>query len=320
MKPSCCSNRIIPIYVLLSLFIIAIAACSNTPPLKVDLNKRDIQTSLSPLVADSMSSPPLRLAISGLMTPVETLRGYKDFITYLEEKLGIPVKLVQRGSQAQINALMQARQVDMALLCPLPYVQGYRAFGMELLAIVVHRGKVDHYSNLLVPRDSLITSIKELRGRTFAFSDPDSCTGWLAPAYQLALTGETPTSFFSKQVFTYTHENNARLVASKLVDGAAIDSLAYEYLEAVRPDLIAKTQVVAQWGPLPSPPMVVHPDLNEGLKALLKYHLLNMDKDPKGRQALNKLQIDEFLQVNDNAYDVIRQMEYQVKMLIKGGR
>lgn len=303
------------------LLVIAVSACTPSGAIKVDMNRRvALDTVQSSWEREASAPPPLRLAISGLMTPEETLHAYADFIAYLEERLGRPVKLVQRGSQAQVNALMQARQVDMALYCPLPYVQGRRSFGLELLAVVVHRGKVDHYSHLLVPQNSDATSLFHLRGKTFAFSDPDSCTGWLAPTYQLALKGETPQGFFAQQIFTYTHQNNARLVARRAVDGAVIDSLAYEYLAIARPDLINRTRVLESWGPLPSPPLVVHPSLDEGLKAQLKELLINMDKDPQGQKVLSRLQMDGFSPVDDRAFDVIREMEHRVKSARGGGR
>jgi len=297
--------------------LIAVAtACGSSGGVRVNLDERaDLPTvqATGESGAFSPSSNPLRIAITGLLSPTETLSGYGGFLTYLEQRLGRPVKLVQRGSYAELNALIQARQVDMALVCPLPYVQGQRTFGMELVAAVVSQGAAAHYSYLVVAADSDITSLGQLRGKTFAFSDPNSHSGWLAPAYQLALQGEAPDTFFARHVFTYHHSESLRAVANRLVDGAAVDSLIYDYLTVTDPELMGRTRVIARWGPYPSPPFVVHPDLDPAVKERLRRILLTMGQDPQGQQVLGNLHMEGFAAVADGAYELIRSMEDRVR-------
>ena len=300
-----------------------VPACRSSDGIKVDFNKRaDIPVVRTAGEADSFSSStgPLRVAITGLLSPTETLSGYGSFLAYLEQRLGRPVKLVQRGTYAELNALLQARQIDMAMVCPLPYIQGQRAFGMELVATAVHRGEPAHYSYLVVAAASNITSLAQLRGRTFAFSDPDSHSGWLAPAYQLALERETADKFFLSYVFTYHHSESLRAVTNHLVDGTAVDSLIYDYLSATDPDLVGKTRVIARWGPYPSPSFVVNPDLDSTLKERLRGVLLTMNQDTQGQKVLRNLGLDGFAAINDSAYDIIRSMEAKVKALATAGR
>ena len=76
---------------------------------------------------------------------------------------------------------------------------------------------------------------------------------------------ETPDSFFRKYVFTYSHDNSIKSVAEKLVDGAAVDSLVYDYTVARSPLFSAKTRVIQKSGPYGIPPVVVHPGLNPEL-------------------------------------------------------
>ena len=316
--PSPCQMRCLKVRIALLCIAAALAvgavACVHSDDLKVDLSKREDLPGVRPSRETDVASAssPLRVAVTGLLTPAETLSGYTGFLTYLEEGLGRPIKLVQRGTYAELNALMQARQVDLALVCPLPYVQGHRAFGMELLAAPVHRGRPAHYSYLAVPADSAVTTLEDLRGKTFAFSDPNSHSGWLAPAYQLALQGKTPDSFFGRYVFTYHHSESVRAVADHLVDGAAVDSLVHDYLVSTDPVLVDKTKVVARWGPYPSPPFVVHPDLDPGLKERLRHLLIGMNEDLHGREVLGKLQLDGFAAIQDGAYDQVREMDARV--------
>lgn len=295
--------------------LLGATACAGSGGVKVDLGKRirvpEVRTADG---NDSSSAPhPLRVAITGLLTPTETLAGYASLLAYLEEGLGRPVRLVQRATYAELNALMEAGQLDAALVCPLPYVQGHRAFGMELLAATVHRGEPTHDSYLIVPADSEISGLDDLRGRVFAFTDPDSNSGWLVPAYHLARRGETPDTFFGRYLFTYHHSESVRSVADHLVEGAAVDSLVYDYLTGSDPGLVGRTRVVARWGPYPSPPFVVRPDLDRDIKERLRRLLLTMDQDPAGREILQRLELEGWVPVPDAAYDRIREMEARVR-------
>src|SRR3990172_6012485 len=142
-----------------------LAACGGSDAVKVDFSRRADVPAVRAAddVERSSGSAPLRIAITGLLTPTETLTGYAGLLAYLEGGLGRPVELVQRGTYAELNALMQAGQLDVALVCPFPYVQGHRAFGMELLAAAVHRDEAAHYSYLMVPADSDVASLEDLR-------------------------------------------------------------------------------------------------------------------------------------------------------------
>lgn len=300
----------------LAALVVAAVACSGSGGAKVDLSKRTDVSGIQfapESVDSSASSAPLRIAIAGLLTPSETVKGYASFLTYLEEKLGQPVKLVQRRTYAEINALLQTQQLDAALVCPLPYVQGQRAFGMELVAAIAHTGLPVQYSYLIVPSDSGAASLDQLRGKTFAFTDPDSNSGWLAVAHRLAVEGETPHSFFAKHLFTSHHSESVRAVANRMVDGAAVDRLVYDYLIAAQPELASKTKVIAQFGPFPSPAFVVHPDLPPALKERLKQVLLGTREDRQDQQLLKDLQISGFVGTSDAAYGQIREMEARAR-------
>jgi phosphonate transport system substrate-binding protein len=90
----------------------------------------------------------------------------------------------------------------------------------------------------------------------FAFTDPDSNTGAMVPRFWLAQLGETPESFFSKTIFTYSHDNSILAVAKGLVDAAAVDGHQWEYFERFNPGYTSKTRVIRKSQPFGSPPLV----------------------------------------------------------------
>jgi phosphonate transport system substrate-binding protein len=251
---------------------------------------------------------PLRVAIAAVISPQATLDAYGPLLNYLSAKLDRPVQLIQRNTYAEINELIRSGGADLAFACGGAYVEGQREFGMELLAAPQVRGETTYFSYIIVPRDSTAQSLSDLRGHSFAFSDPLSNSGHLVPQWLLYQMGETPERFFSSTLFTYSHDNSIRAVADHLVDGAAVDSLVYDYTIARDPTFSSRTRVIGQAGPFGIPPVVIHPDLNHDLKTQLRNVLLAMADDPAGQPVLNRLMIDRFVIVDDSTYDSIRNM------------
>lgn len=299
--------------------LLALAGCGEqeNPYPKVRLNKKVELAGVRQGDGQALAQPrrelPLRVAIASILSPAKNLESYHDLLAYLERRLERPVELVQRMTYAEVNDLMRTRQIDLAFVCTLAYIEGKREFGMELLVAPQIRDQTVYYSYLIVPKESPVRSLMDLRGKAFAFSDPLSNTGRLAPTYQLSLMGATPDAFFSRYVFTYSHDNSIVAVADQLVDGAAVDSLVYDFLTAKEPDLIAKTRIIARWGPYGIPPVVVHPGLAPSLKERLRTVFLDMHRELEGRWILNDLGIERFVPIQDEAYDSVRRMVAKVR-------
>jgi phosphonate transport system substrate-binding protein len=269
--------------------------------------------SLRPSSDDSVSFPlqqnKLRIAVGAIISPAESLTFYEDIFDYIGEKLGLGVEMVLRKTYTEVNFLLKEGQIDAAFVCSRPYVEGQRDFGMELLCVPVCFGKTEYYSYFIVHKNSSIQKLEDLRGKVFAFSDPLSNTGMLIPAYTLAQMAETPDSFFRRYIFTYSHDNSIRSVAEKFVDGAAVDSLIWEYLNTKGKEWLTQTRIIYRSEPCGIPPLVVSPDIDSGLKEELRSAFLNMHNDPRGREILKSVLIDRFTEIEDSAYDSIREME-----------
>ncbi len=268
-----------------------------------------LQPSPTELVSLPQHVDKLRIAVGAIISPAKSLTFYEDIFDYIGEKLGRGVEMVQRKTYAEVNFLMKERRIDAAFVCSRPYVEGHRNFGMELLCVPVCFGKTEYRSYFIVNKDSTIQDIEGLRGKLFAFSDPLSNTGMLIPAYTLAKMGEAPESFFRRYIFTYSHDNSIRSVAEKFVDGAAVDSLIWEYLNIKKPALTAQTKIILKSDSCAIPPVVVSLNIAPELKERLRSAFLNMHNDPRGQKILKRVLIDRFTVIEDGAYDSIRQME-----------
>lgn len=255
---------------------------------------------------------PLRVAVAAIISPQGTAESYTPLLDYLGTRLGRPVELVQRRTYAEVNDLVEQGEVDMAFVCTRAYVMGHRDFGMELLAAPQVGGEMVYYSVLIVPAESPARSMADLRGLVFAFTDPLSFTGRTYPTFLVQQLGETPATFFERTFYTYSHDDAIRAVAEGLADGAAADSLVYEFALTREPELDQRTRIIQRSPPFGIPPVVVNPNIRPQLRAQLQEILLQMDGDPQGRQALAVAGFDRFVHIEDDAYDSVRELEQQV--------
>ena len=297
---------------LVTLLFLAVSQGQSDDAIWVNLDDR---TAVSPVQQDSgealsaRGNDSLRVAIAGVLSASETLEAYHELLTYMGDELNRRVDLILKPTYTEINNLIAGHGVDAAFVCSLAYVEGSQDFGMELLVAPQMYGGTVYYSYLIVPEGSSAATLEDLRGASFAFTDPMSNSGHLAPTYELSLLGETPITFFSDHIFTYSHDNSINAVSEKLVGGAAVDSLVYDQMVANSPDLASRTRIIARWGPYGIPPVVVSPALDLELKQQLRDFFVKVHDTEEGERILYDLGIERFVVVPNQIYDSIREMK-----------
>jgi len=288
-------------------------ACKKLEPPQA---QRGVEQPLQPR-RTSAAVKPFRIGMGAMITPREGFIYYSQLKGYIEKRLGQPIQLVDRGNYDEINRLLETKDIDAAFVCAGPYVEGKQRFGLQLLAMPLVKGKAVYHSYIIVPSGSPARKLEDLRGKVFAFTDPKSNSGKLVPTYILSRMNETPQHFFGKVEFTYGHDKSIRAVAEGIVDGAAVDSLIWEYLARKHPELTAKTRILLRSEPYGIPPFVVRPGVDEGVKKRLQGILLQAADDDEGRRILKGMMIDSFIAGDDRNYDTIRGMN---SWLLKQGK
>ncbi|MBI6545895.1 MAG: phosphate/phosphite/phosphonate ABC transporter substrate-binding protein [Cyanobacteria bacterium NC_groundwater_1444_Ag_S-0.65um_54_12] len=313
-----------------TLLLIMLAASCIAASLFVEFHlgkqqKADIQLSLSDLVPDKdfhverLSPDRLRFAVAPVFSPRATLENYEAFTKYLAARLRRPVELVQGSNYAQINALLRTGDVTFGLVCSGAFVIGRQEFQMQPLAVPVIAGKNTYSSYLIVPAKSSARGWHDLRGKTFAFTDPLSNTGRLVPVYALARLGTTPDSFFKSVIFTYSHDKSIEAVAEGLVDGAAVDSMVYDFLKRQNQQLTRRVKIIWESSPYGLNPVVTHPRVPQEIWRTVRDILLDMHRDPDGRQVLKNMGVDSFELPDPKAFHGIETMLRTLGVLAKSG-
>jgi phosphonate transport system substrate-binding protein len=253
--------------------------------------------------------PALRVAVAAMISPKETFVYYRQLLDYLAHRMDREVELVQRKTYGEISELIGEGQIDVAFICSGPYASGREKYGFELLATPEIQGSHFYRAYLIVNQDSSFQNLEDLRGKVFAFTDPDSHTGKLVPTSWLAEVQERPETFFSKTIHTYSHDNSILAVARGLVDGAAVDGLVWEYFQHNNPTWTSQTRINKKSEPYGIPPVVASNSLDPQLKEQISRLLLSMHQDTEGHRILQELMIDRFLPPREDWYDGIRHLE-----------
>ena len=265
----------------------------------------------------SSDNPSFRVAVAAMISPKETFVYYRQLLDYIGNSMGRDVQLIQRKTYGEINKFLGKGQIDLAFICSGPYAHGKEKFGFELLATPEIQKSHFYQSYLIVNKASQFKDLEDLRGQVFAFTDPDSNTGKLVPTYWLGQMSERPETFFSKTIYTYSHDNSILAVAKSLVGGAAIDGLIWEYYHRKNPIFTSKTRIIRKSETYGIPPIVASRFLAPDLKDRIRQVLFSMHRDPGGQKILNELMIDRFTPAQDAWYDSIRNMELNIASLEK---
>ncbi len=306
-------SRTNPIRVLASLIgcVIWVACfvlmgCQTDPnTVTVDFSKR--AKILQPVLCETNPNA-LRVAVASITSPKQTMIFYHELLRYFGEKLEREIILVQRKTYAEVNELLGSGDIDLAFICSGPYAVAKNRYRLVPIAMPVVMQKETYRSYLIVNRDSQASNLEALRGRTFAFSDPESNTGFLVPHFILNRIGETADHFFSKTIYTYSHDNSIMAVARSLVDGAFVHEQIWEYFRHQDPHFTSQTRVIFRSQPFGNPPVVASSHLPAQTIQRIKHLLYNLHMDPQGKSILGQLMIERFVPVKEELYEPIRRM------------
>jgi phosphonate transport system substrate-binding protein len=252
---------------------------------------------------------PIMIGVSSMIEPADTVKHYQKIVDYLSDKLGMPVEMEYDKTFGEIDKLLETGDIDAAFICSASYVRSSKEYDIDVIVAPQVDGRVYSRSYIIVHKDSDIKSFDELKGKTFAFSDPLSHSGHLYPVYLIAKKGYRPEKFFKRYIYTYSQGSSIEKVATRAVDGAAVEDLIYKYMKSKNSPYMQQIRLIGTSPDFGISPMVASPALSTFMKGKIKDILVNMHRDAKGREILATMLTDKFIEVPENYYDSIREME-----------
>jgi phosphonate transport system substrate-binding protein len=258
---------------------------------------------LVPRFARAEQAQPLSIGT----TPVfldDDVAFLREWQGYLQGELGRPVVFVQRRSYREVSELLIAQKLDAAWICGYPYVR-YRT-AMHLLAVPTYHQEPLYQSYVIVPKsDRTTNSVADLHGKIYAYSDPDSNSGWLVPNSQLIRMGKNPATFFRKTFYTWGHRRVVDAVAAELAQGGSVDGYVWDTLQILHPEVTEQTRIAHRSAKYGFPPFVTRTQLLESDFRQLQGVLVAMKSTPNGKQLLSRLNLDGFQVAPESVFNGI---------------
>jgi phosphonate transport system substrate-binding protein len=282
---------------------------------------------------------------------------------YLEKSLGIRTVVITGTSYGAVIEAMRAGRADAFEVGPFSYVLAADVANAEPLAVGNYVKKVDlkvlpgYYSVMFTKKGSGIKSIADLKGKTFAFTDPASTSGYLVPATDILNDQKFDSkdqldTFFGQALFAGSHPASVLAVDGKKTDAGATfdDNLADQFKAGIKicgvtsedhaanPFHSAMTQeqlmkiydecpdgniAIFHQSPLiPQTPFAINSKLPQTFKDAVKAALLNLYKDQAlvdelGRYYVDPTTINPDIKTIDSLYDPLRVIAKKLNLDLK---
>lgn len=224
--------------------------------------------------------------------PNESTTDSTDARSTLAKDLGkvinMEVKEIQASDYTAIIEALRTGKADMAYMGALSVAMGAERAGVTPIVMKAPNGdkaQAVYHSVFVTQKDnSEINSIKDFKGKTIAFVDPDSTSGNLVPTSEimkafpdLHLTNEkihTNGEFFEAVSFSGKHQAGLQAVIKGDVDIVPISDqiMASEFKNGNADENAVK--VVHSSAAIPAEAMVVSKTVNEDLKKTLTKFLV----------------------------------------------
>ena len=194
--------------------------------LMVSCGSKEGKTKESGKVSDSEKV--LKISAIPDFDQAELTRGFGDFAKYLSEKTGMKVEYVPVVDYAAVVTAFERGEIDMVWFGGLTGVQA-RALVPEAEAIA-QRPSDEKFQSVFIKQKGLpINSLKDLKGKSFAFGSESSTSGHLMPRFFLDAEGINPDKDFNgAPVYSGSHDKTYGLVESGSVQAGAVNKQYWE--------------------------------------------------------------------------------------------
>lgn len=252
---------------------------------------------------------PLHLVLTPSQKPTDLLAAGEEFGRALGTLVGTPVRVTVASDYAAVIEALRNRTADLAFVHPAGYVLANREAKAIIVAKNQWHGKTTFTARFYVKKDSGLKTLEDLRGKTMAFVDPASSSGYIYPMVLLIQRGlvrnRDPKTFFREVVFAGSHDASMRALLNGHVDAIVSFDLAREqYLKD--PAERERITWVAETPPIPEAGVAARAGLDPATFTKVRDALLKI-QGPQYAALLKRLyDIDGFEAAEDGEYAPVR--------------
>ncbi|MFA5569599.1 MAG: phosphate/phosphite/phosphonate ABC transporter substrate-binding protein [Trueperaceae bacterium] len=232
----------------------------------------------------------------------------------LSERLLIPVETFVSTNFVGLVEAVGTGRVDIGLFGPAALVQAVDNYGAQVILASVRRGATSYRAQFNVRCDSGITTFEQLRGKTIAFVDPGSTSGYQFPYVTLKNTYGIDPDKDMTAIFAGSHDAAALAVYNGDVDvsvtfGGSPGSDGRETIEAEYPDVKDVVCILGYSDYIPNDGVVVRKGLDPELVEQITQAMIDIAATPEGKELTKTLfNVTDFARIDASAYDIVREV------------
>jgi phosphonate transport system substrate-binding protein len=227
----------------------------------------------------------------------------------LAKQLGCKVEIFVTSSYTAEVEAMRAGRLEVGEFSPFSYVLAHQLAKADVVATFSNTdGKPDTYTAGIVTwPGSGITTLKEVAGHTFGYSDPTSNSGHLFPAYALKHAGIDPDTGV-KPLYSGSHTASFEALRNHKVEAAELNS--QQIVSSTQAGVYKPGDFIELWrsDPIPVDPIAVRRDLEPAFKARLTQVLQTLDLTSLPTAELKMFGSGHLVPQIDATYDGIRDL------------
>jgi phosphonate transport system substrate-binding protein len=269
--------------------------------------------------ADPSWPKEMTFALLSTENAAEITRRWAPILAQLEKDLGVKIKPVTATDYRGTIEALKFKKAELGHLGPKSYVEAStnNYANVEPVAqLQLANGSLGYRSCLIVHSDSDIFGPEDIGGKTFAFNDPNSTSGYLVPSmFFMSEMGVDPKKHFSKVTFSGSHEASILAVANKKVEIASTNLPDLQQL--TREGKIPRGSLRVIWVSklIPNDPVVVRKDLPANFRQAVGESLVTMRaRNPEAFKEIGAW-LGGFVRADDGKYQVIRELNDTAKKL-----
>ncbi len=271
-----------------------------------------IALSLSTVVAQAADV--LRVSAIPDEAPTELLRKFEPLGKYLEKQLGMKVKFVPVSDYAAVVEALASDRLDMAWLGGFTFVQTRLKTGNAIP--LVQREQDQQFTSKFITADPNVHSLKDLKGKTFAFGSVSSTSGSLMPRYFMLKDGIKPEDYFSRVAYSGAHDATAAWVQAGKVDAGVLNASVWQKLVDAGKVDTNKVKVFATTPAYYDYNWTVRGDLDPALAAKIKAAFLALDPaKPEDKAILDLQAASRFIETKPENYVSIEEAARSAELL-----
>lgn len=236
---------------------------------------------------------------------------YRPLAEHLAQRLGRAVELRTVDSWEGLAKSLANGETDLALMGPWGYVLANHAAGAQVVSTILYDGKPEYFALIVTHPDSGLNTVQDLlasgQGRSFAFGDKGSTSGYLIPLHFFMTQGVDPERHFSRVLYTKHQAIQTQVTAGQLDAGADYNRNRNAMIEQ---GLIQaeRSKVIWQSAPLPNDAFAVSEALfqDKAFVARLQAALAEVGPLLKSQPALLPPHYTGFVSTGNGFYKPIR--------------